>query len=69
MPYQVNKGKLLERLGEVAREKIVEDISEIRDESDRDGVRIVIDLKKGAIGDVVLNQLLKFTALQTSFGL
>lgn len=68
VPYQVNKGKLLERLGEVAREKIVEDISEIRDESDRDGVRIVIDLKKGAIGDVVLNQLFKFTALQTSFG-
>ena len=68
VPYQVNKGKLLERLGEVAREKIVEDISEIRDESDRDGVRIVIDLKKGAVSDVVLNQLFKFTALQTSFG-
>ena len=68
IPYQVNKGKLLERLGEVAREKIVEDISEIRDESDRDGVRIVIDLKKGAVTDVVLNQLFKFTALQTSFG-
>ncbi len=68
IPYQVNKGKLLERLGEVAREKIVEDISEIRDESDRDGVRIVIDLKKGANSDVVLNQLFKFTALQTSFG-
>jgi DNA gyrase subunit A len=68
VPYQVNKGKLLVRLGEVAREKIVEDISEIRDESDRDGVRIVIDLKKGAISDVVLNQLFKATALQTSFG-
>jgi DNA gyrase subunit A len=68
VPYQVNKGKLLERLGEVAREKIVEDISEIRDESDRDGVRIVLDLKKGAVADVVLNQLFKFTALQTSFG-
>ncbi|MEM6812495.1 MAG: DNA gyrase subunit A [Pseudomonadota bacterium] len=68
VPYQVNKGKLLERLGEVAREKIVEDISEIRDESDRDGVRIVVDLKKGANSDVVLNQLFKFTALQTSFG-
>ena len=68
IPYQVNKGKLLERLGEVAREKIVEDIAEIRDESDRDGVRVVIDLKKGAIGDVVLNQLFKYTALQTSFG-
>ena len=68
IPYQVNKGKLLERLGEVAREKIVEDISEIRDESDRDGVRIVLDLKRGANADVVLNQLLKHTALQTSFG-
>ena len=68
IPYQVNKGNLLVRLGEVAREKIVEDISEIRDESDRDGVRIVIELKKGAVGDVVLNQLFKATSLQTSFG-
>jgi DNA gyrase subunit A len=68
IPYQVNKGNLLVRLGEVAREKIVEDISEIRDESDREGVRIVIELKKGAMGDVVLNQLFKATALQTSFG-
>ncbi len=68
VPYQVNKGKLLERLGEVAREKIVEDISEIRDESDREGVRVVIELKKGAIADVVLNQLFRHTALQTSFG-
>jgi DNA gyrase subunit A len=68
IPYQVNKGKLLERLGEVAREKIVEDIAEIRDESDRDGVRVVIDLKKSANADVVLNQLFKHTALQTSFG-
>lgn len=67
VPYQVNKGKLLERLGEVAREKIVEDISDVRDESDRDGVRIVVELKKGAIADVVLNQLYKHTALQTSF--
>ncbi len=67
IPYQVNKGKLLERLGEVAREKIVEDISDVRDESDRDGVRIVVELKKGAIADVVLNQLYKHTYLQTSF--
>jgi DNA gyrase subunit A len=67
VPYQVNKGRLLERLGEVGREKIVEDISEIRDESDRDGVRIVIDLKKGANADVVLNQLFKHTALRTNF--
>ena len=67
IPYQVNKGKLLERLGEVAREKIVEDISEVRDESDRDGVRIVIELKQNAISDVVLNQLFKHTALQSNF--
>ncbi len=67
IPYQVNKGNLLVRLGEVAREKIVEDISEIRDESDREGVRIVIEMKKGAVSDVVLNQLFKHTALQTSF--
>ena len=67
IPYQVNKGTLLERLGEVAREKIVEGISGVRDESDRDGVRIVVELKKDAQADVVLNQLFKFTALQTSF--
>jgi len=67
VPYQVNKGKLLERLGEVGREKIVEDIHEIRDESDRDGVRVVIELKVGAVADVVLNQLFKYTALQTNF--
>ncbi|AGH98356.1 DNA gyrase subunit A [Micavibrio aeruginosavorus] len=67
VPYQVNKGRLLERLGEVGREKIVEDMAEIRDESDRDGVRIVIELKKNAIADVVLNQLYKHTQLQTSF--
>ncbi len=67
IPYQVNKGKLLERLGEVAREKIVEDIHEIRDESDREGVRIVIELKAGATSEVVLNQLFKYTALQTNF--
>lgn len=67
IPYQVNKGQLLERLGEVGREKIVEGIAEIRDESDREGVRIVIDLKRDANADVVLNQLFKYTALQSSF--
>ena len=67
VPYQVNKGKLLERLGEVGRDKIVENIAEIRDESDRDGVRVVIELKQNAIPDVVLNQLFKHTALQTNF--
>ena len=67
VPYQVNKGKLMERLGEVAREKIVEDLHEIRDESDHQGVRIVIELKTNANADVVLNQLFKYTALQTNF--
>ena len=67
IPYQVNKGKLLERLGEVGRDKIVEDIHEVRDESDREGVRIVIELKINANADVVLNQLFKHTALQTNF--
>ena len=67
VPYQVNKGKLLERLGEVGREKIVEDMHEVRDESDRHGVRIVIELKKNAMPDIVLNQLFKHTALQTNF--
>ncbi|MDB5492350.1 MAG: gyrase subunit [Micavibrio sp.] len=67
VPYQVNKGRLLERLGEVGREKIVEDMSEVRDESDREGVRIVVELKRGANADVVLNQLYKHTSLQTTF--
>ncbi len=67
VPYQVNKGKLLERLGEVGREKIVENIHEIRDESDRDGVRIVIELKKDGLPEVVLNQLYRHTALQSNF--
>ena len=67
IPYQVNKGRLMQRIGEVAREKIVEDIAEVRDESDRDGVRIVVEIKKNANADVVLNQLYKHTALRTSF--
>ncbi len=67
VPYQVNKGRLLERLGEVGREKIVEHMHEVRDESDRDGVRIVIELKKDGIPEVVLNQLFRHTALQSNF--
>ncbi|MGH1378273.1 MAG: DNA gyrase subunit A [Alphaproteobacteria bacterium] len=67
VPYQVNKSKLMERIGEVARDKIVEDIHEVRDESDRDGVRVVVELKIGANADVVLNRLFKYTALQTNF--
>ncbi|TAL27114.1 MAG: DNA gyrase subunit A [Alphaproteobacteria bacterium] len=67
VPYQVNKSRLLERMAECVREKIIEGISDLRDESDRDGVRVVIELKKDAIPDVVLKQLHKFTDLQTSF--
>ncbi len=67
VPYQVNKARLMERIAECVREKIIEGISDIRDESDRDGVRVVIELKKDAIPDVVLKQLFKFTDLQTSF--
>ena len=68
IPYQVNKSRLMERIAELVREKQVEGISDLRDESDRDGVRMVIELKKDAHGEVVLNQLFKFTPLQTSFG-
>jgi DNA gyrase subunit A len=68
VPYQVNKGRLLERLGEVAREKIIEGIAAVRDESDRDGVRVVVELQRGTHAEVILNQLFKYTPLQTSFG-
>ncbi|HVJ55827.1 MAG TPA: DNA gyrase subunit A [Aliidongia sp.] len=68
IPYQVNKTRLLERIGEVIRDKVVEGASDLRDESDRDGVRIVIELKRDAAPDVVLNQLFRHTPLQTSFG-
>ncbi len=69
IPYQENKARLHERIAEVVRDKKVEGISEIRDESDRDGVRLVIELKRDAMADVVLNQLYRFTPLQTSFGI
>ncbi len=68
IPYQVNKSNLLERISELVREKKLEGISDLRDESDRDGMRIVIELKRDAVGDVVLNQLYRYTALQSSFG-
>ncbi|MDP3548304.1 MAG: DNA gyrase subunit A [Phreatobacter sp.] len=68
IPYQVNKAQMLERLAELVREKRVEGIAEFRDESDREGMRIVIELKRDAVSDVVLNQLFRFTALQQSFG-
>ena len=68
VPFQENKARLLERIADVVREKRVEGIAELRDESDRDGVRVVIELKRDAMPEIVLNQLYKFTPLQTSFG-
>ena len=68
IPYQVNKAVLIERIAELVREKRVEGISDLRDESDRQGMRIVIELKRDAVGDIVLNQLYRHTALQSSFG-
>ncbi|GAC1341798.1 MAG: DNA gyrase subunit A [Acetobacteraceae bacterium] len=68
IPYQVNKNNLLERIAELVRSKTVEGISDMRDESDRDGMRIVIELKREATAEVVLNHLYRFTQLQTSFG-
>ncbi|MDC0966783.1 DNA gyrase subunit A [Alphaproteobacteria bacterium] len=67
IPYQVNKAQLLERIGEMVREKTIEGISDIRDESDRNGMRVVIEIKRDASGEVVLNQLYRHTRLQTSF--
>ena len=69
IPYQVNKKRLIEHIADLVREKTLEGISDLRDESDRDGMRIVIDLKRGEVGDVVLNNLYKHTQLQTSFGI
>src|ERR1700731_414082 len=68
LPYQVNKAKLVERIAETVREKLIEGISDLRDESDRDGLRVVVELKRDAEPDIVLNQLHRHTALQTSFG-
>ncbi len=68
IPYQVNKSTLIEKIAELVRAKAVEGISDLRDESDRDGLRIVVELKKDATPEVVLNQLYRFTQLQTSFG-
>jgi DNA gyrase subunit A len=69
IPYQVNKAKLVEKIGELWRDKKIEGIADLRDESDRTGMRIVIDLKRGEVAQVVLNNLYKHTALQTSFGI
>ncbi len=68
IPYQVNKASMIEKIAELVRDKRIEGISDIRDESDRDGYRVVIELKREAVPDVVLNQLYRYTPLQTSFG-
>jgi DNA gyrase subunit A len=68
IPYQVNKAKLIERIAECVREKLIEGIAELRDESDREGVRVVVELKRDVEPEIVLNQLYRHTALQTSFG-
>ena len=69
IPYQVNKARLLEKIAELARDRKIEGISDPRDESDRQGMRIVVELKRGEVPQVVLNNLFKHTALQTSFGI
>ncbi|HYT74240.1 MAG TPA: DNA gyrase subunit A [Vicinamibacterales bacterium] len=69
IPYQVNKKRLIENIAELYREKTIEGISDLRDESDRDGMRIVIELKRGEVPEVVLNNLYKHTQLQTTFGI
>ncbi|MEE1611339.1 DNA gyrase subunit A [Microvirga sp. CF3016] len=68
IPYQVNKASLIEKIAELVREKKIEGIADLRDESDRDGMRIVVEIKRDAMADVVLNQLYRYTPLQTSFG-
>jgi DNA gyrase subunit A len=69
VPYQVNKARMIERIAEMVRDKRIEGISDIRDESDRDGVRVVVEIKRDAMAEVVLNQLFRYTPLQSSFGI
>jgi DNA gyrase subunit A len=69
IPYQVNKAKLIERIADLARDKTIEGIADLRDESDREGMRIVVELKRGEVPEVILNNLYKHTPLQSSFGI
>lgn len=69
LPYQVNKARLIEKMAELVREKKIEGISEIRDESDRDGIRVVLELKRGEMAQVVLNNLYKHTQMESTFGI
>ena len=69
IPYQVNKARLLEKIAELVREKRIEGISDLRDESDREGIRIVLEVKRGEVPEVILNQLYKLTPMQSTFGI
>jgi DNA gyrase subunit A len=69
LPYQVNKAKLVERIADLVKEKRVEGIADLRDESDRRGIRVVVELKRGEIAEVILNQLFKLTPMQSTFGI
>ncbi|MDA3966554.1 DNA gyrase subunit A [Helicobacter sp. WB40] len=69
IPYQVNKARLVEQIAELARDKVIEGISEVRDESDRDGIRVVIELKREAMSEIVLNHLFKSTPMESTFGI
>src|SRR5690606_39032400 len=69
LPYQVNKARLIEKIAELVREKVIDGITDLRDESDRTGMRIVIEVRRDANADVLLNNLYKQTALQSSFGI
>ncbi|WP_456404261.1 DNA gyrase subunit A [Hydrogenimonas sp.] len=69
LPYQVNKSKLIENIAQLAKEKVIDGISEVRDESDREGIRVVIELKKDTMSEIVLNNLFKSTQMQTTFGI
>jgi DNA gyrase subunit A len=69
VPYQVNKARLIERIAELIREKKIEGVADLRDESDRDGIRVVLDIKRGEVPEVILNSLYKMTQMQTTFGI
>jgi DNA gyrase subunit A len=69
IPYQVNKARLIEKIADLVREKKIEGISDLRDESDRDGIRIVVEIKRGEVPEIVLNQLYKLTPMQSTFGI
>lgn len=69
LPYQLNKARLIEKIAELVKEKKIEGITELRDESDKDGMRIVIELRRGEVPEVVLNNLYQQTQLQSVFGI